>query len=74
MNKPKKIKSNELSYVLQQIDTEGSYDITRPCNNAKDFVRLMRQHGVTRILPNQRIIKRIEIPINVPCFEVDDEN
>jgi hypothetical protein len=61
--------SMEVTYVLQQIDTEGSYDISRKCDTSAEFLQLMRQCGIKKLDDNQRIVKRIEVPVDVSSLK-----
>ena len=55
----------DTSYLVQQFDTEGVHDFTRPCKSAKEFIQMMNQLGIKKLLKGQRVIKRIEIPLDV---------
>lgn len=61
-----------ISYTLQQKDSEGVYDITRSCKSIKEFLMVFRQTGLTRISKTQQIIKRIEMPITISSLEDTD--
>jgi len=58
----------ELSYVMQQKDTEGVYDVSRKCKTPSEFINAMRQYGVKNLGKHCRIVKRIEIPISISHF------
>ncbi len=64
----------ETSYVIQQIDTEGVYDITRPCKTVNGLMNLVRQDSIEKLGRKQRVIKRIEIPLIESCVGVDNED
>ena len=59
----------EVSYILQQIDTEGVYDASRKCDTATEFLQVMRQYGIKKIDDNHRIVKRVEVPIGIPSLK-----
>lgn len=62
----------ETSYTVQQIDMEGPYDITRKCKNLDELYRVSKQCGMRTLSDNQRIIKRIDIPLNLSLGEIDE--
>jgi hypothetical protein len=64
----------ETSYLIQQLDLEGPYAITRDCESLEELYMVAKQCGIGKLMGNQRIIKRIDIPLNLSIGEVDEDN
>jgi len=64
----------DVSYLIVQSDTEGNYDMTRSVPTVQDFMRSVKQYGIKKLLDSQKIVKRIEVPLRVPCLEKGDED
>jgi len=55
----------EISYLMQQIDTNGVHDITRPCKSLLEFIKSMKQYGISKLGKGQRLVKRFEVPLRI---------
>jgi len=64
----------ETSYIVQQIDTEGPYNITRKCKSLDELYMVAKQCGMHTLSNSQRIIKRIDIPLNLSLGEIDENH
>ena len=63
-----------VSYIIQQLDIDGSYNITRECKNLDELYSVARQCGMHELSDNQRIVKRIDIPLGLSIGEIDEDN
>lgn len=64
----------EVTYLMQQIDTNGIQDITRPCKTMSEFIESLRQYGIKRVGKGQRLVKRFEVPFNIDSIGGDYED
>jgi len=53
------------SYIIQQLDLEGPYNITKECGSLEELCSTAKQCGIRNLALNQRIIKRIDIPLGL---------
>ena len=62
----------EISYLMQQIDTNGAHDITRPCKSVLEFIKSLKQYGINKLGKGQRLVKRFDIPLYIDSIRGGD--